>query len=134
MTDEQAFADFVRHPATTLYRYGYVLAGNNHDADDLVQEALIRLRAHWSKVVRKDDPVGYVRTTMARPHVSVWRRRRKEWLTPAIPEVAGSDPGLDRVDETGGEARVRTAGGLRYLRRRHGRLDESHRPGRQRLR
>jgi len=36
MADEQAFADFVRRRAATLYRYGYVLAGNHHDADDLV--------------------------------------------------------------------------------------------------
>src|ERR1700753_1031199 len=71
MTDEQAFGDFVRHRSAALYRYGYVLAATHHDADDLVQEALIRLRGHWSRVARGgSDPVGYVRTTMARLHVS----------------------------------------------------------------
>jgi RNA polymerase sigma-70 factor (sigma-E family) len=106
MSDELAFADFVRHRATTLYRYGYVLTGNHHDADDLVQEALIRLRTHWSRVVRRDDPVGYVRTTMTRLHVSAWRRHRRELLTSAVPEEAAVDPGLDRVESTGIGAQV----------------------------
>jgi RNA polymerase sigma-70 factor (sigma-E family) len=97
MTDEQAFADFVRERSPALYRYGYVLTGNAHDADDLVQDALIRLRAAWSRVNRQDDPTGYVRTTMARLHISAWRRRRREWLTPAVPDDAHEDAGLARV-------------------------------------
>jgi RNA polymerase sigma-70 factor (sigma-E family) len=109
MTDDQAFADFVRHRAAALYRYGYVLTGNHHDADDLVQDALITLRAHWTRLNRQDDPVGYVRTTMTRLHVSTWRRRRREWLTSAVPEAALDDPGLDRVDAAGPAAVLRAA-------------------------
>jgi DNA-directed RNA polymerase specialized sigma24 family protein len=97
MTDEHAFADFVRHRAATLYRYAYVLTGSHHDADDRVQDALIRLRAHW-RSVRRDDPVAYVRTIMTRLHISAWRRRRREFLTSAVPEEGVLDPGLDRVD------------------------------------
>ncbi len=98
MTDEQAFADFVRHRAAALYRYGYVLSGNHHDADDLVQDALIRLRGHWSRVARGGDPVGYARTTMTRLHVSAWRRRRREVVTADPPEPAAGDQGSDRVE------------------------------------
>jgi RNA polymerase sigma-70 factor (sigma-E family) len=105
MTDDRAFADFVRHRAAALYRYGYLLAGNHHDADDLVQEALIRLRRHWTRVHR-DDPTGYVRTTMTRLHVSAWRRRRRELLTSDLPETPGPDPALDRVDAAADAVRV----------------------------
>jgi RNA polymerase sigma-70 factor (sigma-E family) len=98
MTDEQSFADFVRERAPALYRYGYVLTGNSHDADDLVQEALIRLRGAWSRVDRHDDPTGYVRTTMSRLHISAWRRRRREFLTASVPEIAY----MDDVDTRGG--------------------------------
>jgi RNA polymerase sigma-70 factor (sigma-E family) len=109
MSDEQAFADFVRHRAATLYRYGYVLTGNHHDADDLVQDALIKLRLHWSRVAHRDDPVGYVRTTMTRLHISAWRRRRREWVTSDVPETAALDPGLARVETIGRAARMRAA-------------------------
>ncbi len=37
MENETAFAEFVRDRAAALYGYGYVLTGNSHDADDLVQ-------------------------------------------------------------------------------------------------
>jgi RNA polymerase sigma-70 factor (sigma-E family) len=102
MTEEQSFADFVRERAPALYRYGYVLTGNSHDADDLVQEALIRLRGAWSRVNRRDDPTGYVRTTMARLHISAWRRRRREFLTASVPEIARTDERFEGVDTRGG--------------------------------
>ncbi|GAA1375212.1 SigE family RNA polymerase sigma factor [Catellatospora chokoriensis] len=98
MSDETAFADFVRQRGAALYRYGYLLTGSHHDADDLVQEALIRLRGKWQRL-HTDDPIGYVRTTMARLHVSFWRRRKnRERPAASLPEVAVDDPGLASVD------------------------------------
>jgi RNA polymerase sigma factor (sigma-70 family) len=97
MPNEGLFADFVRDRGPALYRYGYLLTGNHHDADDLVQDALIKLRSRWSRVVRQDDPIGYVRTTMARLHISAWRRRR-ETPRAALPEEPVADRALDRVE------------------------------------
>ncbi|MFF0309087.1 SigE family RNA polymerase sigma factor [Streptosporangium sp. NPDC004379] len=88
MDDASGFEGFVAEHADALLRYGYVLTGNPHDAADLVQEALVRLRGAWPRVRRKDDPQGYVRTTMARLHISLWRRRRRERLTGEPPERA----------------------------------------------
>jgi RNA polymerase sigma-70 factor (sigma-E family) len=106
MGDDRLFADFVRNRGAALYRYGSLLAGNHHDADDLVQDALIKLRAHWPRVVRQDDPMGYVRTTMARALVSSWRRRRRELPSAALPDEPVADPGLDRVESTALAGRV----------------------------
>ncbi|GAA1644132.1 SigE family RNA polymerase sigma factor [Nonomuraea maheshkhaliensis] len=86
MDDEPGFDDFVAEQTTALLRYGYVLTGNPHDAADLVQEALIRLCGAWPRVRRKDSPHSYVRTTMARLHISVWRRHRREHLTEVPPD------------------------------------------------
>ncbi|MFI6907018.1 SigE family RNA polymerase sigma factor [Nonomuraea sp. NPDC050394] len=86
MDDEPGFDDFVAEQTDALLRYGYVLTGNPHDAADLVQEALVRLCGAWPGVGRKDSPHSYVRTTMARLHISVWRRRRREHLTGEPPE------------------------------------------------
>ncbi|MEU0483523.1 SigE family RNA polymerase sigma factor [Streptosporangium sp. NPDC006013] len=86
MEDEPGFDDFVAEHGEALLRYGYVLTGNPHDAADLTQEALTRLRDAWSRVRRKSDAHSYARTTMARLHISIWRRRRREHLTGEPPE------------------------------------------------
>ncbi|WKU05356.1 SigE family RNA polymerase sigma factor [Micromonospora sp. HUAS LYJ1] len=99
MVDEPQFAEFVRNRAAALYRYGFMLTGNHHDADDLVQDALIKLHAHWNRVVRKEDPTGFVRTTMARLNISVWRRRHRELPSPQVPEQARTDTALARAEE-----------------------------------
>ncbi|WP_433251291.1 SigE family RNA polymerase sigma factor [Streptosporangium sp. CA-135522] len=88
MDDDPGFDDFVAEHADALLRYGYVLTGNPHDAADLLQEALVRLRGAWPRVRRKDNPNSYARTTMARLHISVWRRHRREHLTAQPPERA----------------------------------------------
>ncbi|MGH9251303.1 MAG: sigma factor [Acidimicrobiales bacterium] len=60
-------ADFVarRLTAQSQSRYAVVLTGNQHDAEDLRQEALTRTARAWRRV-RAEDPERYVRTTMAR--------------------------------------------------------------------
>ncbi|MBB3727428.1 SigE family RNA polymerase sigma factor [Nonomuraea dietziae] len=80
------FAGFVAERGDALLRYGYVLAGNPHDAADLVQEALLKLRASWPRLRAKDNPESYVRTTMARLHTAAWRLRRRELLAWDPPE------------------------------------------------
>lgn len=86
MDDPDSFEDFVNARSQALLRYGYVLTGCPHSAADLLQEGLVRLRGAWSRVQNKKDPEGYVRVTMARLHVSIWRRRRRERLTGEPPE------------------------------------------------
>ncbi|GAA3240604.1 SigE family RNA polymerase sigma factor [Actinocorallia longicatena] len=91
MDDAPAYEEFVATRLQALLRYGYVLAGSRHDAADLVQDALIRLSAAWPRVVNKSSPEGYVRTTMARLHISVWRRRQRETLVDEVPEGSYED-------------------------------------------
>ncbi|MBB5078790.1 SigE family RNA polymerase sigma factor [Nonomuraea endophytica] len=100
MDDEPGFDDFVAEQTAALLRYGYVLTGNPHDAADLVQEALVRLCGAWPRVRRKDSLHSYVRTTMARLHISVWRRRRREHLIGEPPERVHHEV-FPRDDEQG---------------------------------
>jgi RNA polymerase sigma-70 factor (sigma-E family) len=97
-----SFEDFVGARADALMRYAYVLTGDPHDAADLLQESLVRVRAAWPRVVDKREPEGYVRTTMARLHISIWRRRRRERLMAVLPERSYLDDALGRADGDGG--------------------------------
>ena len=101
-SDANGFESFVRSRSAALLRYGFVLTGDPHDAADLAQEALARLGATWPRVRQKGDPEGYVRTTMARLHISWWRRRRREHSVGAIPDRGYSDEALSRADGDGG--------------------------------
>ncbi|RVX46283.1 RNA polymerase sigma-70 factor (sigma-E family) [Nonomuraea polychroma] len=85
------FEDFVRARGPALLRYGYVLSGNADDAADLVQEALLKLSGAWRRVRNKDNPESYVRTVMARQHISWWRKRRREHVTDEVPEGSYTD-------------------------------------------
>ncbi|GAA1826544.1 SigE family RNA polymerase sigma factor [Actinomadura chokoriensis] len=96
--DGVGYEEFVASRAQALLRYGFVLTGNADDAADLLQEGLIRLRGAWGRVVNKRDPEGYVRTIMARQHISMWRRRRREHLMSSVPERHYDDRGLERAE------------------------------------
>jgi RNA polymerase sigma-70 factor (sigma-E family) len=72
MTD---FEDFVAAREYALLRFAYLLAGDRHLAEDLTQEALVRVHRRWRAIERKDRPEAYVRKTIVRQFLS-WRRRR----------------------------------------------------------
>ncbi|MGW0227707.1 SigE family RNA polymerase sigma factor [Actinopolymorpha singaporensis] len=84
--EEDTFDAFVRGRMSDLLRFGHMLTGNADAAADLVQDALERTLAAWPRVRNRDDPEGYVRRTMVNRNVSVWRRRRREYLTDDVPE------------------------------------------------
>ncbi|MBM7787877.1 SigE family RNA polymerase sigma factor [Tenggerimyces flavus] len=86
MDETTSFEEFVASRAHALMRYGYVLTGNPHDAADLMQEALLRVRSAWSRIAAVRAAESYVRTTMARLHISTWRRLRRERLVAVVPE------------------------------------------------
>jgi RNA polymerase sigma-70 factor (sigma-E family) len=85
------FGEFVRAALPGLLRYGHALAGNPHDAADLVQSVLEKIGSRWSKVVRNTgDPLAYTRRAMANTHISKWRRTRRESLVAELPDIAAA--------------------------------------------
>ena len=87
--DSADYADFARFVAAReqgLVRAAYLVCGDVGEAQDIVQEALVKLAGRWSKV-RDEYPDAYVRQIVYRDAVSWWRRRRAErsatqrWLT-----------------------------------------------------
>jgi RNA polymerase sigma-70 factor (sigma-E family) len=66
------FEEFVRTRSAMLGRTAYLLTGNRHDAEDLLQAALARAATHWERL---DDPEAYVRRVLYTQAVSGWRAR-----------------------------------------------------------
>jgi RNA polymerase sigma-70 factor (sigma-E family) len=61
----------------SLSRTAWLLTGSAAEADDLVQEALVRTYTSWHRV-RRDDARAYARRVMVNRHVDRWRRARRE--------------------------------------------------------
>jgi RNA polymerase sigma-70 factor (sigma-E family) len=94
-------ADFAAYMAArqpALLRTAYLLTGDRHTAEDLVQTALAKLYLSWDKVHRREVVDGYVRRILVNEHNSLWRRawKRREVSTDAVPD---RHTVMDRPDE-----------------------------------
>lgn len=69
-----AFEAFVLARTPALTRTAYLLTGDVHLAEDLVQSALLKAAEHWHRI--ETSPEAYVRRTLYTQQASVWRRRR----------------------------------------------------------
>jgi RNA polymerase sigma-70 factor (sigma-E family) len=90
--DEQEFTEWAAGCQRQLLRSAYLLTGDLHRAQDLVQEALVKVAMRWTRL-RTGDPTAYARTIIVRDNISWWRRRR-EVVTAEPDDVAAvsSDP------------------------------------------
>ena len=77
------FDEFVAARLTALVRYAAVLVGDRDLAQDVVQEALVRVHSRWSRV---EQPEAFVRRMIVREYLS-WRRRllRRRALAVRLP-------------------------------------------------
>jgi len=62
--DRQDFDGFVSANATTLLRTAYLMVGDLHEAEDVVQETLFKVVRRWPKVSRMDHPAAYARRVL----------------------------------------------------------------------
>ena len=93
MTAPESFEEYVAARMPALLRTAYLLTSNRHDAEDLVQTALMKAVPAWKRI--ESNPDAYLRRTMVNDTISRWRRRRgREVLTDHPPDagVAAEDP------------------------------------------
>jgi RNA polymerase sigma-70 factor (sigma-E family) len=93
----EGFREFVIARGPALSRTALLLTGSHHAAEDLLQEALVKVAARWGRLTADGDPEAYVRKIMVNDRISWWRRRRRESVVSAVPEWASAD-GSDTVD------------------------------------
>ncbi len=74
--DDQGFTEWAAGVERQLLRSAYLLSGDLHRAQDLVQEALVKVALRWGRL-SGGNPTAYARTIIVRDNVSWWRRRRE---------------------------------------------------------
>ncbi|MGC1209145.1 MAG: SigE family RNA polymerase sigma factor [Ornithinimicrobium sp.] len=84
---DEEFVSFVADNSSRLLTAAWMLTGDPHTAEELVQEAMVRVYLKWGRV-RKGQPKAYARKIVVNLHTDRWRSRRKEVLTDAVPEGA----------------------------------------------
>ena len=83
------FAAFVREHTPALLRTAYLLTGDAVNAEELVQDTMVRLYPKWDRVEAADVPLAYVRRSLANGYVNQRRRAsRREFAFAEVPENA----------------------------------------------
>jgi RNA polymerase sigma-70 factor (sigma-E family) len=72
--EEEDYREFVSSRAAALHRTAYLLCGDWHLADDLVQETFVKTFRHWRRVQRADNPNAYVKRILVNEFNRRWQR------------------------------------------------------------
>ncbi|MDG4778456.1 SigE family RNA polymerase sigma factor [Micromonospora sp. WMMD961] len=67
------YEEFADTRLAPLLRYAVMLTGDPHQAQDLVQETMVRVQLNWRRVARADSPERYVRRMLTNQYID-WRR------------------------------------------------------------
>jgi RNA polymerase sigma-70 factor (sigma-E family) len=87
------YENFVRELLPRLLRYATMLTGEREHAADLVQDALVKVYRHWSRISDADHPDRYVLRMVTNGYLS-WRRTRSSRVI-----TTGDPPDQARVDD-----------------------------------
>jgi RNA polymerase sigma-70 factor (sigma-E family) len=91
-----AFAVYFTDRVAALRRSAFLLTGNWHDAEDVVQAAFVRLFSVWHRV-REESADAYVRQVLFNVFLNTKRgQRSREYPVAEVPD--GPVPAADAVD------------------------------------
>ncbi len=74
--DLDTFAEWAVARQRGLLQAANLMTGDFGRAEDLVQEAMIKVALRWERLHPNGNPDAYARRVIYRDHVSWWRRRR----------------------------------------------------------
>ncbi|MCD4535712.1 SigE family RNA polymerase sigma factor [Nocardioides sp. cx-169] len=90
---DEEFSAYLDARQPQLLRTAYLLTGDRHQAEDVLQTSLAKLYLAWDKVRDRGSVDAYVRRIMVNENNSLWRRgwKRREFAAETIPDHAISD-------------------------------------------
>jgi RNA polymerase sigma-70 factor (sigma-E family) len=107
-TAEAEFGEFAAAQASQLFRVAYLLCGDWHEAQDLVQITLTKLFVAWGRASRANHVGSYARSVLVNSYLSSRRLRRNGELPVAEVFEAG-------VDDADADLRLTLVAALRRL-------------------
>jgi len=90
------FAELVDARSTALLRLAYAVVGDHQLAQDLLQEALVKVYVAWPRLRDASGAEAYARRTIVTTAIS-WRRRRS-FHEPPVDVVPDSEGDADQGD------------------------------------
>ncbi len=98
--DTSEYVEFVSARLARWHRAAYLLCGDEHRADDLVQTTVTKLYVHWARARVADNLDGYVHRMLVRSYIDEKRLAwSKVWLMSATPERGASgETGVEERD------------------------------------
>ncbi|GAB3985603.1 SigE family RNA polymerase sigma factor [Plantactinospora veratri] len=97
---DTSFVAFVESAWQRHLRLALLLTGDRWQAEELLQDSLVRMYERWRKLSRHDDLHAYLRRVLTNNHTSLWRRRRRENLVADVPDrpaPAGPEADADEL-------------------------------------
>ena len=92
---DEEFSAYAAASRPTLWRAAYLLCGNVAQADDLVQNATLKLYVAWPRLVREDRIDGHSRRIIVNAHIDetrrLWRRETEA--------LDGHEPATEPTDD-----------------------------------
>jgi RNA polymerase sigma-70 factor (ECF subfamily) len=102
------FEDLVGAEHANLYGALCLITRDRAEAEDVTQEAFLRVWERWNRVVEMDDPAGYLfRTAM-----NLWRKRRRRTALAVRRAIRLAPPHDELAEVEAREAVVRALAGL----------------------
>jgi RNA polymerase sigma factor (sigma-70 family) len=93
------FEDFFRAEHTRLLRALFLVTGTAHEAEDIMQEAFVKLWERWDRVGTMSDPVGYLYRTAMNAFRSRTRRAATAVRRALTPSAADPFAAIEAKDE-----------------------------------
>ena len=92
----RTFETFYEAEARTLFRRLWLVTGNRAEAEELMQDAFLKVWERWDRVGGMDDPVGYLYRTAMNLFRKRYRRamlaiRRSVGITPSSDDFSDAD-------------------------------------------
>ncbi len=84
------FTEYLAARQAALLRTAYLVCGDRHQAEDVLQTALAKLYLSWDKVRDRGAIDAYVRRIVVNEATSAWRRpwHRREQASERLPDTA----------------------------------------------